>query len=464
MAYRRMNQTLIGKLALGAIASTLLLTLASCGGSNSSTPAAVSSSLAAAPSTFSAFGNTSNTVGITGGVGPYRVSSNNPTVLPVPAAVTGATFIFTPNNVASDTTVTLTVTDSAAATSTVTVTVTPATIPARLITVTPAAGSLCAASNNAATSAATFCGGGFGTASVALKDTAGAALANRSVRFEALTTGATFAATTTAAIFSRVYSVNTDAQGVATAVMRADAEAASEVAFIRATDTVSGHRVDTWVTVLKQSNGASALNIVPTTGGMAGYYTSECPFVRREYNVYGGTAPYAITLPANSLLTLANETAAATTGSGLTVAKSGARFTVENSDSLSCVALSSIVTVTDALGATTTATYSVTPGSAGRSTTASADLAVSPPTLTLLSDVLSAYCSSSSARFTVSGGTAPYVASGAIPQIATTLTGGTSITASFASDAKWKLLKGQTSIIYVLDSAGKVAVANLSCV
>lgn len=458
-----MNQTFSGKLALGAIASFMVLTLASCGGSSSSTPAVVNSTLAAAPSTFIAFGNAANTVGITGGVGPYRVSSSNPTVLPVAAAFSGASFTFTPNNVAADTPVTLTVSDSASAMSTVTVTVAPATIPARLITVVPATGSVCAASNNAALSAATLCAGELATASVALKDSAGAVLANRAVRFEALTNGASFAATPTSTIFSRVYTVNTDAQGLATAVMRADAEAASEAAFIRAIDTVSGHRVDTWVTVLKQTNGASALNIVPTTGGMVGYHISECPFVRREYSVYGGTAPYAITLPASSLLTLANETAVGTTGSGVTVTKSGARFTVENAHSTNCVALSSIVTVTDARGATTTATYSVSPGSAGRSTTASADLAISPPTLTLVSDVLSAYCSSSSARFTVSGGTAPYIASGAIPQIAVALSGGTSITASFASDAKWKLLKGQTSTIYVLDSAGKVAVATVAC-
>jgi hypothetical protein len=245
--------------------------------------------------------------------------------------------------------------------------------------------------------------------------------------------------------------------------MRADVEASSEAAFIRATDTVSTHRVDTWLTVLKQTNGVSALNVVPTTGGMVGYYTNECPFVRREFNVYGGTAPYAVTLPAGSTLVLANESAAATAGSGVTVANSGGLFTVENAVTTNCAASSSAITVTDAKGVVTTAAYTVSGGSVGRSTTATTDLAVSPFALSVTADPLSAYCTSSTAGYTVSGGTAPYIASTSIPQISATLSGGTGITVKFVSDAKWKLLTGQTASILVLDGAGKVATATISC-
>ena len=458
-----MNQTLFGKLALSAIASTLALALSGCGGGSSTTAPVVSSTLLATPATFVAFGNTPNTVGITGGKGPFSVTSSNATVLPVKAAITGASFTFTPSNVAVATPVTLTVTDSAAATSVVTVTVTPATIPSGLIKLTNAAGSICAPVNNAAISAATLCAGEAGTASVTLKDAAGVAIANRTVRFEALTIGATFAATANAAIFSRVASVNTDAQGVATVAMRADVESSSEAAFLRATDTVSTHRVDTWITVLKQTGGVSALNVVPTTGGMVGYFTNECPFVRREFNVYGGTAPYAVTLPAANTLVLANESAAATPGSGVTVAKSGGRFTAENAAS-ACTTASTIITVTDAAGVITTATYTTAPGTVARSTTVTTDLTVSPHTVSLTADPLSTYCPSSTARYTVSGGTAPYLVSTSIPQIAATLSGGTSVDASFVSDAKWKLLKGQTTSILVLDAVGKVAVASISCI
>lgn len=459
-----MNQTLFGKLALGAIASSFALALSSCGGGgDSNTAPVVPSTLLAGPASFIAFGNTPNTVGITGGKGPFRVTSSNATVLPVAAAITGASFTFTPTNVTADTQVTLTITDSAAATSVVTVTVTPATIPSGLIKFTNAAGSTCAPVNNAAISAATLCSGEVGTASVTLKDAAGVSIANRAVRFEALTIGATFAATANAVIFSRVATVNTDAQGVATVAMRADAESSSEAAFLRATDTVSSHRVDTWITVLKQTSGASALNVVPTTGGMVGYFVNECPFVRREFNVYGGTAPYAVTLPAANILVLANESAAAAPGGGVTVAKSGGRFTAENAAS-ACTASSTVITVTDAKGAITTATYTTSAGTVARSTTPTTDLTVSPFTLSLTADPLSTYCSSSTARYTVSGGTAPYISTASIPQIAATLSGGTIVNASFVADAKWKLLKGQTASILVLDAAGKVAVASMSCV
>ena len=464
MTSSRMNQTLFGKLALGAIAATLALVLSGCGGgsSSSSTPA-VSSTLLAGPATFVAFGNTPNTVGITGGKGPFTVVSSNPTLVPVTAAVSGASFTFTPGNVAAATAVTLTVTDSAGATSAVTATITPATIAAPLITVTPAAGSVCAAANNAVTSAATLCQGEVGTASVTLRDSTGAPIANRSVRFEVLTIGASLAPNATAA-YTRIATVDTNAQGVATTFVRADVESASEASFLRATDTVSTHRVDTWITVLKLTNAKPVLSLVPTTGGMVGYYTSECPFVRREYSIYGGTAPYAVTLPAGSALVLANELGvAAAPGGGITVAKSGARFTTENADTTACVTGSTVLTVTDASGATTPGSYTTAPGSVARPA-ATTDLAVSPFALSLTADPLSTYCSSSSVRFTISGGTAPYVVTTSIPQITATLSGGTNIVASFASGAKWKMLKAQSASILVLDAAGKVTVATLSCV
>lgn len=458
-----MNQILFGKLATGAIASAVMVALSGCGGGSSSSTPVVSSTLLAGPATFVAFGNTPNTVGITGGKGPFTVLSSNPALAPVSAAVSGASFTFTPANVSAATAVTLTVTDSAAATSAVTATITPATIAGALINVTGAAASTCAPVNNAASSAATLCQGEIGTASITLKDSAGAPIANRSVRFEILTIGATVASTA-AATFSRIASVDSNAQGVATVAIRGDVEASSEAAFIRATDTVSTHRVDTWITVLKQTSGASALSFVPTTGGMNGYYSNECPSVRREFNVYGGTAPYAISLPASSLLVLSNELGvAAVAGSGITLAKSGARFTTENADSIACVSGSTVLTVTDATGASAKANYTTAPGSATRPT-ATTDLAMSPPSLSLTADPLSAYCSSSSARFTVSGGTAPYIVSTSIPQMAATLSGGNSVLVSFASGAKWRMLKAQTSSILVLDAAGKVAVATLSCV
>lgn len=436
-------------------------TLAGCGGS-SSTPAPSVSTLAAGPATFSAFGNTVNTVTITGGTGPYTVRSSDSATISVPATVTGASLAITPKNVLANTVVTLTVSDKAGATSAVTVTVVPATITTPLIAVTSASGSKCAAENNAAVTAATLCAGETGSASVMLKDANGAVLANREVRFEVLSFGGTVAAKPDSAVFARLATVNTDATGKATVALKADVEASSEAAFLRATDVVSTHRIDTWFAVLKQTDGASALNVVPSTGGFTSFYLNECPLVRREYGINGGKAPYAVTLPAANTLVLNNGTADAAPGAGITLDKAGARFSVLSTAATTCTSATTSMTVTDALGATTTASFTLTAGAATRPA-ATTDLTLSPPNLSMAADLVSTYCTTSTARYTISGGTAPYVVSTSIPQIVATANSAGVVDVSFVSDSKWKMLKAQVATILVLDAAGKVVTSTLGC-
>ena len=315
-------QNFSGRLAwvVCGVGLALTLTLAGCGGSKS-TPAAATTTLSALPATFSAFGNTLNIVTITGGTGPYTVRSSDANTIVVPAQVTGPTIPITPKNVLANTVVTLTVTDSVAATSTVTVTVVPATITSPLIALTPATGSVCAPENNAAITVATLCAGETASASVFLKDANGAVLANRDVRFEVLTFGGSVAPKPDSSAFARLVTVTTDATGKATVALKADVEATSEAAFLRATDVVGTHRVDTWFTVLKQTSGVSDLNLIPATGGFTAYYTNECPLIRREYGVNGGKPPYSITLPAGNTLVLNNGSGDAAPGAGVVIAK-----------------------------------------------------------------------------------------------------------------------------------------------
>ena len=457
-------QNFSGRLAwvAGGVGLALTLALAGCGGSKS-TPAAATTTLSAGPTTFSAFGNTVNTVTITGGTGPYTVRSSDANTIAVPTQVTGPTIPITPKNVLANTVVTLTVTDSAAATSIVTVTVVPATITTPLIAVTPAAGSVCARENNAAVSAATLCAGEMASASVFLKDANGAILANRDVRFEVLTFGGSLAPKPDSSVFARISTVTTDATGKATVALKADVEATSEAAFLRATDVVSTHRVDTWFTVLKQTSGVSDLSIVPATGGFTAYYTNECPLIRREYGVNGGKPPYAVTLPAANTLVLNNGTADAAPGAGVTLANAGARFTALSADSATvCTSASTLITVTDSLGAVVTANFIITAGATTRPAATTA-LALSPPNISLAADLVSTYCTTSSARYNITGGTAPYLVATSIPQITATLTGTNILDAKFASDSKWKMLKGQVASMLVMDAAGKVATATLGC-
>ena len=455
---------LLGKVSMAASGALLCAALVGCGGSSSSETPASTNVLLASPAKFAAFGDTPNVIGISGGTGPYTVTSSDPVLVPVTLAIDGASFTFTPKNVQTDTVVTLTVKDSKGATSPVAVTVTPATIPAGKITVVGAANSVCAIENNSAITTATICQSETGTASVTLRDSTGAVLANRAVLFEALSTGAAFAEKADSAVFARLATVNTDANGVATVALRGDVEAVSEAALLRATDKVSTHRVDTWITVLKQTSGVSALSIVPASGGLIGYYTNECSEVVREYGVHGGKAPYTVTLPAGS--TLAVRALTISTSSNLlqtTVDAAGGRFVVTQPATTTCPTSSILMTVTDALGATSTASFTVASGGNTRSTAAATDLVVTPPTLSFVADASSTYCTSSSARFAVAGGTAPYVVSSSIPQIATALTYDNFIDVSFVSNAKWKMLKGQTASVLVLDSVGKVTSAVLSC-
>jgi len=447
-----------------ALALSVSVLIAGCGGGgggSSTTPPPPASGLTVSPATFSAFGNTPNTVGIIGGTGPFTVTSSDATVIPVTQQIDGASFTFTPKNVTAPTTVTLTVRDATSATVPVAVTVTPATITG-LMRVTGAANSLCGVQNNPAVSVVTICPNEVGSAAVTLKDANGVALANREVRFEALSIGAGFAASANATAFSRVASATTDAQGVATVAVRGDVDVTTEATFFRATDVTSGHRVDTWITVLKQENGGPVLTTASGSAGVVGYFVNECPRVRRDYHVYGGKAPYAVTMPAASTLILSNASGSGAVGAATTVAAAGDRFSAENVPSSTCTTSTTTLTVTDSLGATYSPTFTIAPGASTRPT-ANTDLMIAPAAVSAVTGSLSTYCTASSADFVISGGTAPYKVTAAIPQVATTMTSATTVTASYASDAKWKMLKGQSTSILVLDAAGKIVIATLNC-
>jgi hypothetical protein len=451
-----------GRVAISALAVVGAFALAGCGGSNSTTAPVTTTALAAGPASFSAFGNTVNVIAITGGTGPYSVRSSDANTITVPSQVTGATLSITPKNVLANTTVTLTFTDKVGATSAVTVTVVPATITTTVMTVTNAAGSKCAAENNPANTVATLCAGETGSASIMLKDANGAVLANRDVLFEVLTFGGTVAPKPDSSVFARLATVTTDAMGKATVALKADVEATSEASFLRATDVTSTHRIDSWFNVLKQTGGVSDLSVIPSTGGFTAYYTKECPLVQREYGISGGKAPYAVTLPAANTLVLNDGSGAATAGAGITVARAGARFTVQSAASTTCVTASTAITVTDALGVVTTPTFSITAGAATRPA-ATTDLTLSPPNISMSADLISTYCTSSNTRYAITGGTGPYLVSTSIPQISATVDSTNAVDVSFTSDSKWRMLKGQSATILVLDAAGKVVTATLAC-
>ena len=120
------------------------------------------------------------------------------------------------------------------------------------------------------------------------------------------------------------------------------------------------------------------------------------------------------------------------------------------------------ITVTDALGVITKPTFIITAGAATRPA-ATADLTLSPPNISMAADLVSTYCTTSNARYAITGGTGLYLVSTSIPQISATVNGANAVDVSFTSDSKWRMLKGQIATVLVLDAAGKVATATLAC-
>jgi hypothetical protein len=443
-----------------AISSALVaaLVLAGCGGgSNDETPKPPVATFVVAPASFSAFSSTPNTVTVTAGTGPFTVTSSDSAVLPVPAALTGATLTFSAAKVATPTPVTLTFKDATAATATVVVTVTPTTISGPIV-FTPPAASRCKAENSAGISAATFCAGDVGTAAVTLRDGAGAPIANRPVMVEVRSTGASVARVASGAPYSSDVTVNTDASGLATVSLRADSNNVSEAVFVRATDSVSSHRMDTWMSVLQQTSGATPLSAAPATAGILGTYTNECSVSRREFVIYGGKAPYAITLPSGATITVAGTSGIA--GATAIVDAAGGTFVINQPTTTTCAAINAVITITDAAGVKVSPTFAYGPGGATKPTGTTFEFA--PAAITLTATPASAHCSSSATRIAVRGGTAPYVVSASIPQVSATLSG-TDVDVSYVSDSRWKLLRGQTANILATDATGKIASALLSC-
>jgi hypothetical protein len=247
------------------------------------------------PTTSIVFANAPATLTIFGGSPPYQAISSNPTVLPVTRNVVGDQILLAPINVDADTQVTITVVDSSNATATATVTVKPAPLLNTLtITPTPAApGTGCGSA---------VCAGQTASATVTVRNAAGAGLQGRTVRFENvqgnyqfITSGPGLPETLANSI-----TVTTDQNGQAIVRLRADVNAPTQVALIRATELTSGNVLNGSFVIAQFTAGAGTLTAIPTTWTLTGPDSSNCAAnVPVTYYIFGGTPPYRIqsTLP-----------------------------------------------------------------------------------------------------------------------------------------------------------------------
>ena len=370
---------------LALCALTGLLALGACGGgsgapNNPYAPVvAPPGPLFVLPPTAVVYSHTAAALQVSGGAPPYQAFSSNSAVLPVAQSVLSGVIVLIPSEVASDTTVVVTVQDAIGQTATASVTVRPAPL-FNTLTVVP---SRTTCGVNA------VCSGDTATATVQVIGPAGGGIANRQVRFDVITGAYAIQSSNPAQPLVSTLTVVSDGNGFARVILQAAVNAPTQPAQIRATDLTTGNSVTAAFTIVQQTDGSAILSVIPATAKIQGPDNKTCSFgVRIDYFIYGGTPPYHISSTFPDGVTLVNST----------VNFSGGSF--EAITNGSCVDPLTF-TIVDAIGRQTTAQLSnvvgttVVPPSSG-------PIFVTPPAAT------SAACNGGSFGFTITGGTPPF--------------------------------------------------------
>lgn len=442
-------RTSIKSLAGLALAATLSM-LGGCGGGGATDPFAATPAapaLVVAPTTLNIYAGTPAVVTITSGTGPFRVFSSDAVVLPVTQVVGGAAITLVGSPVTADTAVTLTINDAVGKSTQVAVTVKPSPLIGGL-NIVPTTNTTCSGTASSVSDKAAVCSGESALVTTTLRSAATSPIANRQVRFDVIQGAYNFAIDQSASTLAKTYTVLTDQNGKADAVIRTNAAAPSQIGLVRATDVVSGNRVDSAFTIVQAINGSAVLSVVPSDGYSAsGFYKNECPSTSGDFVIYGGTAPYtarsalpgAVTLSVNGVIS-----------DPVTVTQAGNTFRASTSYSAGCSDYKSTISVVDATGRLTTVTYEVKAGTNDRP--ALPDLVLSPKSVTLAVNSVGK-CSSRTVSFIVVGGSGSGVFSASA---------GTMVNNVWSSDSN--MSSGDTATVTFVDSsAGKLITADITC-
>jgi hypothetical protein len=412
-----------------ALAMTgVVLTLPGCGGGGSegaplnpspspSNPLPISVN----PAAVTVYFNQPVSLLISGGVGPFRVFSSNPSILPVLQDVIGSTITISPNNVLEDTPVDLTITDITGGTTRATVTVKPSTVAVGNLEITPSAAS------PGVGCAPAVCSGQTAVAILTVKSATGTPLAGRQVRFDALQGQFNFTLDDAGSQLTKSITVTTDSTGRATVRLRADSNAATAFALIRATDVANGSRIDKSFAIAQFTDGTGTLSISPNSWKIQGAFKGFCSNgVEAGFYIFGGTPPYRVVSSAPTFIRVGNLFGGGAFGGVTTVATNGGYFVGQTTGA--CVLNSDpIIFVTDATGRTAGVGFENTEGTEELPTAPPpASLAIDPVavrirTVPALSETVvsgtppmttsttTLFCPGSfSQGFTLQGGNAPY--------------------------------------------------------
>ena len=363
---------------LAAVAG--VLSLAACGGGSGS-PSSMGSTnavaLAVLPAAPTVYSGTPDTLTVSGGRGPYSVFSSDQSILTVPTATDGS-FTITPGTVAADTTVQVTVRDSAGTIVTVPVVVKAALLVNSLTLKaddfhTPECPNdrILSTSPTDAIGSTWICSGQTGTVGVRIQNTLGGAFSGRPIEFDVIQ--GDFQIFTNAAgapdTFALTYTVPTDQNGNAVVRIRANPAASQQLVIVQAKDLTSGNFVR-GIFVIYQflPNGANQLQIVPSTLTITGPDNQTCSSnVSTTFYVFGGKPPYTVSNPAPQFVRLAQSFIPAS-GGGFTLTTLGG-----------CVSPLTIA-VSDSAGHTATATLNNNVGTQPPSTATTPNAIVVTPT------------------------------------------------------------------------------------
>lgn len=335
-----MMNRMIGQRATLLLSACCAVLLGSCGSGAVSSASDPTLTLAVSPASATAYSGVPATFAISGGGAraPYKVTSSDATLLPVPAAPISETqFVLTPNAVSAQQSVTISVMDQAGKTASSIVTIQPNFINSD-ITITgtaPPAFASCAG-------VGAICAGQFGTAALTVSQN-GAPARGRSVRFDVVQGNFGFPIDATQlAPFPMSVTVTSDESGRVSIVLRANTEAPPQIATIRATDVVSGAFRTASFFIKQPTVGGGQFVTIPPEWKISNTYKGECAGGTVDYLIFGGTPPYAIRSSAPLI---------ATASPAVTAVENPSRFTVNFAANPTCGSGYQVIfTVTDNTG------------------------------------------------------------------------------------------------------------------
>ncbi len=456
--------TLLGSAAL----------LSGCGGGGAVPPTVATApppAFTAFPTTLTLYSGTPAVVTVVSGVAPIQAFTSDNVALPVTQNVAGAAVTLVASAVEADRPVALTLRDGLGREIAIAVNIKPSPLLGEM-TIIPAEGTDCANQTPSGTPGkdnASFCSGETATARITVRGSGSTPIANRQIRYDVVQGAYNFVIDQAGTVLSKTATIVTDQNGQAIVTIKSDAPTPTQVALIRATDLVSGNRVDGSFTIVQSVGGSPSFNTSPKEATFTGFYDDQCGSGSVRFVIFGGTPPYNV-VANNVSVAYPTLSTQFTVSSSVVVAKSGDFFFGVTPGGLCSGKREGLFTITDAAGQVITAKITSDKGTvklpeAPPPTT----LVVTPPELTVASPSAAAACPSSIVQFVVTGGTAPYTANSSSPTKANlSPLSATPTPPAFTSPLRIQttplLLPGDTVVFAVTDGGTQVKTATIKCV